>query len=184
MSIHPSNLAWKNLWTEEFDRLRSMVLQNIGHHWAHTHTHTHTHLYILHFTQESVLLISHCLQLFVTIGLQHTRLLCLTLSPRVCSNSCPLSQWCYLINASSASTFSFCLQSFPASESFSKSQLSTRWPKYCSFSFNISPSNEYSGLISFMIDWFDVLAIQGTLKSLLQHHSSKVSVWHSVFFMV
>ena len=178
MSIHPSNLAWKNLWTEEFGRLRFMVLQNIDT-TERAHTHTHTHLYILHFTKESMLLISHCLQLFVTVGLQHTRLLCLTLSPRVCSNSCPLSQWCYLINASSASTFSFCLQSFPASESFSMSQLSTRWPKYC-FSFNISPSNEYSGLISFMIDWFDLLAIQGTLKTLLQHHSSKVSVlWHS-----
>ena len=59
------------------------------------------------------------------------------------------------------------------------------WPKYWSFSFNISPSNEYSGLISFIIDWFDLLAIQGTLKSLLQHHSSKASILqHSTFFMV
>ena len=53
-----------------------------------------------------------------------------------------------------------------------------RWPKYCSFSFNISPSNEYSGLISFRMDWLDLLAVQGTLKSLLQHHSSKASVLH------
>ena len=60
-----------------------------------------------------------------------------------------------------------------------------RWPKYWSFNFSISPSNEYSGLISFRVDWLDLLAVQGTLKSLLQHHSSKASVlWHSVFFMV
>ena len=68
---------------------------------------------------------------------------------------------------------------------FKKSVLCIRWPKYWHFSFNISPSNEYSGLISFRIDWFDLLAVQGTLKSLLQHHSSKASVlWHSAFFIV
>ena len=66
-----------------------------------------------------------------------------------------------------------------------KSVLCIRWPKYWSFSFIISPSNEYSGLISFRIDWFHLLAVQGTLKSLLQHHSSKASIlWHSAFFMV
>ena len=67
---------------------------------------------------------------------------------------------------------------------FNESALHTRWPKYWSFSFSISPSNEYSGLISFRIDWFDLLAVQGTLKSLLQHHSSKASIlWCSAFFM-
>ena len=67
----------------------------------------------------------------------------------------------------------------------SESVLCIRWPKYWSFSFSISPSNEYSGLISFRIDWFDLLAVQGTLKSLLQHHSSKTSIlWHSAFFTV
>ena len=66
---------------------------------------------------------------------------------------------------------------FPSIRFFSnESVLLIRWPKYCSFSFNISPSNEYSGLVSFRIDWFDLLAVQGTLKSLLQHHSSKTSV--------
>ena len=65
-----------------------------------------------------------------------------------------------------------------------ESALHIRWPKYWSFSFNISPSNEYSGLISFRIDWFDFLAVQGTLKSLPQHHSSKTSIlWRSAFFM-
>ena len=66
---------------------------------------------------------------------------------------------------------------FPSIRVFSnESVLCTRWPKYCSFSFSISPSNEYSELISFRMDWLDLLAVQGTLKSLLQHHSSKVSV--------
>ena len=66
-----------------------------------------------------------------------------------------------------------------------ESALHIRWPKYWSFSFNISPSTEYSGLISFRIDWFDLLAVQGTLKSLLQHHSSKASILQcSAFFMV
>ena len=64
-----------------------------------------------------------------------------------------------------------------------ESALHIRWPKYWSFSFNISPSNEYSGLISFRMDWLDLLAVQGTLKSLLQHHSSKASIlWRSAFF--
>ena len=63
--------------------------------------------------------------------------------------------------------------------------LCIRWPNYWSFSFSIGPSNEYSGLIAFRVDWFDLLAVQGTLKSLLQPHSSKASIpWHSVFFMV
>ena len=76
--------------------------------------------------------------------------------------------------------------SFPSIRVFSsKSVLCIRWPKYWSFSFSISPSNEYSGLISFKMDWLDLLAVQGTLKSLLQHYSSKLSIlWHSAFFLV
>ena len=75
---------------------------------------------------------------------------------------------------------------FPSIRVFSnESAFRKRRPKYWSFSFTISPSNEYSGLISFRIDWFDLLAVQGTLKSLLQHHSSKASIlWHSDFFIV
>ena len=104
-------------------------------------------------------------------GLQHTRLPCPSLSPWVCSNSCPLNQWWYLSISASAALFSFCLQSFPASVFSNESALHIRWPKYWSFSFSISPSNEYSGLISLRIDQFDLLAVQGTLKSLLQHKS-------------
>ena len=75
---------------------------------------------------------------------------------------------------------------FPSIRVFSNELvLYIRWPKYWSFRFSISPSNDYSGLISFRIDWFDPLAVQGTLKSLLQHHSSKASILqHSVFFRV
>ena len=80
--------------------------------------------------------------------------------------------------------FSSCLQSFPASGSFLEMTLCIRWPKYWSISFSISPSNEYSGLISFRIYWFDLLAVQRTLQSLLQYHSSKTVLQHSAFFMV
>ena len=75
---------------------------------------------------------------------------------------------------------------FPSIRVFSnESVLHIRWPKYYSFSFSISPSNGHSGLISFRMDWLDLLAAQGTLKSLLQHHSSKASIlWHSAFFIV
>ena len=75
---------------------------------------------------------------------------------------------------------------FPSIKVFSnESALCIRWVKYWSFSFSISPSSEYSGLISFRMDWLDLFAVQGTLKNLLQHHSSKASiVWHSAFFIV
>ena len=80
--------------------------------------------------------------------------------------------------------FSSCPQSLPASVFSSESTLRMRWPKYWSFSFNISPSNEHSGLISFRMNWLDLLEVQGTHKSLFQYHSSKVSVlWCSVFFI-
>ena len=81
--------------------------------------------------------------------------------------------------------FSSCPQSLPASGSFPMSQLCMRWPKYWSYSFSISPSNEQPGLISFRMDWLDLLAVQETLKSLLQHHSSKASIFQcSAFFTV
>ena len=88
-------------------------------------------------------------------------------------------------NTSSSAAFSFSLLYFPASVFSNESVLHIRWPKYWSFSFSINPSNEYSGLISLRIYWFDLLAVQGILKSLLQHHSSKASIlWRSAFFVV
>ena len=86
----------------------------------------------------------------------------------------PLSQWCHRTMSSSVIPFYSYLQSFPSIRVFSsESDLCIKWPKYCSFSFSISPSNEYAGLISFRMDWLDLLAVQGTLKSFLQHQAQK-----------
>ena len=118
--------------------------------------------------------------------LQHARLPCPSPSSGVHSDSLPLSQWCHPTISSSVVPFSSCPQSFPASGSFPMSQLfASGGQKYWSFRFNISPSNEHPGLISFTMDWLDILAVQGTLKSLLQHHSSKASILRrSAFFTV
>ena len=118
-------------------------------------------------------------------GLQQARPPCPSPTPGVYSNSCPLSHWCHPTISSSVIPILLPPSIFPSIRVFSnKSTLCLRWLKYWSFSFSISPSNEYSGLVSFRIGWFDLLAVQGTLKS-LQHHSSKASVlWHSAFFVV
>ena len=116
--------------------------------------------------------------------LQHARVPCPSPSPRDCPSSCPLSWWCHP-TISSCHPLLLLLSIFPRIRVFSsESALRIRWPKYWGgFSFSISPSNEYSRLISFRIDCFDLLVVQGTLKSLLQHHSSKASIlWHSAFF--
>ena len=115
------------------------------------------------------------------LGLQHARLPCASLSPRVCSNSCPLSQWRYLTNLSSVASFSSCSESFPASESFPVSQLFTSGGR------NIEASASASVLPVNIQGWFPlgltVLILQS--KSLLQHHRLKASIiWHSAFFMV
>ena len=117
---------------------------------------------------------------------QHARPPCPSPTPRVYSNSCPSSRWCHPAISSSVVPFSSCLQSLPASGSFPKSQLfAAGGQKYWSFSFSISPSSEHPGLISFKLDWLDLLAVQGTLKSLLQHHSSNASIFQcSAFFTV
>ena len=105
-------------------------------------------------------------------GLQRARPPCPSPTHGVYPYSCPLSRWCHPTISSSVIHFSSCFQSFPVS-------------KYWSFSFSISLSNEHPGLISFRMDWFDLLAVRGTLKSLLQHHSSKASILqHSAFFVV
>ena len=116
---------------------------------------------------------------------QHARPPCPSPTPGVYSNSCPSSWWCHPAISSSVIPFSSYLESLPASVFSNKSTLHMRWPKYWSFNFSIRSSNEYSGLISFRADWLDFLAVQGTLKSLLQHHSSKASILRrSAFFTV
>ena len=115
---------------------------------------------------------------------QHTRPPCPSPTPRVYPNSCPSSRWCHPAISSSVVPFSSCPQSLPESRSFPMKQLFT-WGGQSIFSLNISPSNEHPGLISFRMDWLDLLAVQGTLKSLLQHHSSKASILRcSAFFTV
>ena len=107
-------------------------------------------------------------------GLQHARPPCPSPTPEVYSDSCPLSLWCHPTISFSVIPFSSCLQSFPAAGSFLMSRFFASGVQSTeSFSFNVSLSNEYSGLISFRMDWLDLLAVQGTRKSLLQHHSSK-----------
>ena len=105
-------------------------------------------------------------------GLQQARLPCPSPATGACSNSCPMNRWCHTTISSSVITFSTCLHFFPTSGSFPVSQLFT-W------------GGQSTGLISFRMDWLDLLGVQGTLKSLLQHHSSKVSILrHSAFFTV
>ena len=117
-------------------------------------------------------------------GLQHARLPCPSPTPGAYSNSHPSSQWSHPTISSSVFPFSSYLF-FPSIRVFSsESVLHITWPKYWSFSFSISRSNEYSGLIPFRIDWLNLLAIQGTLESLLQPHISKASIlWCSAFLM-
>ena len=125
-----------------------------------------------------------CVWLFATPGLQHTRLPCPSPSPGACSNSCPLKPMMPLNHLVPCCPFLLLPSILPSIRVFSnESTLRISWPNYWSFS--ISSSNEYSGLISIRIDWFDLLDVQGTLESFLQHHSSKTTVlWCSAFFMV
>ena len=116
-------------------------------------------------------------------GLQHARLPCPSPTPEVYSNSCLLSPWCHPTISSSVVPFS-CLQSPQHQGLFKWVSSSHQVAKVLSFSFSISLSNEYSGLTSFRIDWLDLLEVQGTLKSLLQHHSSKASILRCSAFSI
>ena len=114
-------------------------------------------------------------------GMQQARFLCPPLSPRVCSNSCPLSQWWFLTILSSACPFTLCFNLSQHQGLFSESTLCIKWPKYWNFSFSISPSSEYLGLISFRMDWLDLLAVQRAHVN-IDHHSARgpstfVSCW-------
>ena len=107
-------------------------------------------------------------------GLQHAWPPCPSPTPRVYSNSCPLRRWCHPTISSSCHLLLLSPSIFPSIRVFSsESVFRIRWPKYWGFIFSTNPSSEYSGLISFRMDWLGLLAVQGTLKSLLQHHSSK-----------
>ena len=159
------------------------ILIDISLKIANNHMKRCSTSYVISSVQFSRSVVSNSLQLHES---QHTRPPCPSLTPGVYSNPCPSSWWCHLAISSSTVPFSCCPQSLPASGSFPMSQLFT-WDGQSigSFSFSISPSNEHPGLIFFMMDWLDLLPVQGTLKSLLQYHSSKASIFqHSAFFTV
>ena len=165
-----------------------MCITVFTHTHPDTHTRTHTHTYLMYMMR--LLMLAHfkfscsVVSNSAIYGLQHTRLPCSSPITRACSNSCLLSLWCYPSISSSVIPFSSFLQSFPTSFS-SKSVLCIWWPKYWSFIFSISPSNEHSGLICFRMDWLGLLAVQGTLKSLLQHHIAEASIlWPSALFIL
>ena len=177
MATHSSILAWEISWKEWPGRLQPTGLQRVGYDWT-----TNT----FHFPLKNICSVARsCPTLCDPMGYSTPGfpvLHCLPEFAQVCVHwvsdaiqpSHPLSPSSPLaLNLFQLKVFS------------NKLALSIRWPKYWSFSFSISSSNEYSGLISFRTDWFDHFAVQGTLKSLLQHHSSKASVLqHSVFFIV
>ena len=118
-------------------------------------------------------------------GLQHARLPCPSATPRAYSSSCPLSWWCHPTISSSVIPFSFHFQSFPKSGSFQMSQLFESGGKVLEFQLQYQSFREYTRPISFRMDWLDLLAVQGTLKSLLQHHSSKALILQcSALFIV
>ena len=183
MAIHSSIVAWKIPWTEEHGGLQSMMWQNYQ-----TRLSNHVYIFMIPPLRNSVQFSSvaqSCPTLCNTKGCSTQGFLSITnsqswlklMSIELAMPSNHLTLCCLLFLLTSI---------FPSIRVFSnESVLHIRWPKYWSFSFSISPSNEYSGLISFRIDLFDLLAVQGTLKSLLQHHRSKASVlWHSAFFIV
>ena len=116
----------------------------------------------------------------------HARPPCPSPTPGVYPNPWPLNQWCHPTISSSCHPLLFLPSISPSVRVFpNESALRIRWPKYWSFSYNVSRSSEHPGLIFFRMDWLDLLAVQGTLRSLLQHHSSKASIlWRSTFFLV
>ena len=140
------------------------------------------HLWFLSLVQFSHSVVSSSLQ---PHGLQHARPPYPSPTPGIYSNSCPLSWWCHPTISSSIITFSSHLQYFPASGSFQMSQSFPSGGKVLKFQLEHQSSNEHSGLISFRRNWLDLLSVQGTLKSLLQHHSVKASILqHSAFYIV
>ena len=125
-----------------------------------------------------------CVWLFLTPWTATFKVSLSLTSPEVCPSSCPLHLWCHPAISSSDAFFSFCPQSFARSGTFPMSQLFTSKDQKWNSSFSISSSNEYSWLVSLKIDYFELLAVQGTLRSFLQYNNLKASIlWHSTFFI-
>ena len=171
-------LAWRIWWTEEPGKLKSMRSQRVRHYWV-----TNTQLTDIHISVQFSSVTQLCPTLCTPWTAPHQ-------ASRSITNCQSLPKPMSIESVMPSNHLILCrplllLPSiFPSIRVFSnKSALCIRWPKYWSFSFSISPFNEYPGLISFRMDWLDLLAVQGTLKS-LQHHSSKASIlWRSSFFI-
>ena len=171
MATHSSVLAWRIPWIGEPGGLPSMESHRVGHEWSN--------LAAAAELTKNVVLVSGVQFSSVAQSCptprphesQHTRPPCPSPTPRVHSDSRPSSPWCHPAISSSVIPFSSCPQSLPASESFPMSQL-FQWGGQSTgvSAFSIIPSKEIPGLISFRMDWLELLAVQGTLKSLLQHH--------------
>jgi len=172
-------LPFSNLWLQ-FSVLRQQLLSSLHVHFKTAFSSLWSFQNVLQFNS----LLSH-VWLFATPSTAACQA-SLSPTPRVYSNSCSLSRWCHPTILFSVVPFSSCLQSFPASGFLQMSQFFPSGGQSIGVSAsNISPSNEHSGLISFRMDWLDFFAAQRTLKSLLQHHSSKAPIfWRSAFFIV
>ena len=180
MVTHFSNLAWENLWTEEPGGLQSMGSKKVRHGWAPNEWVTYHLPWFRHccsVTQSCLILcdpMDYKCQASLSFTISQSLLKLRSIESMMLSNH--FIQCCSLLLLSSI---------FPSIRAFSnESALHIRWPKYWSFSFSINPSKEYSGLIPFRMDWFALLAVQTTLKSLLQPHSLKASLPQRSAFMV
>ena len=168
MAIHSSTLAWKIPWTEEAGRLQSIGSQRVGNDWVAKLTFIGSMSSVQSLSQVRLFATPWTAAHQVSLSITNSQRLLKLMSVELVMPSNHLILCCPLLLLPPI---------FPSIRVFSsESVFQIRWPKYWSFSFSISPSNEYSGLISFRIDLFDLLAIQGTLKSLLQHCSSKASI--------
>ena len=168
MATYCSILAWRIPWTEELGGLQLIGSQRVRHDWVTSVQFSHS------VVSDSLWPHGLPVQASLSITNSWSLLKLMSIKSVMPSNHLILCRSLLLPSI------------FPSTRVFSnESILHIRWPKYWSFSFSTSLSNEYSGLISFRMDWLDLLAVQGTLKSLLQHHSSKASVlWQSAFFIV
>ena len=192
MATHSSTLSWKIPGTDESDRPQSMGSQRVRHDWATSLHFTNILAWEIPRTGESGGLQSSSVQSLSRVQLFATPWTTAHQASLSISNSWSLPKLMSIESVMPSNHLILCHPLLPLPSIFpnirvfsNELDLRIRWPKYWSFSFNISPSNEHPGLISFRMDWLDLFAVQGTLKSLLQQHSSKASIlWHSAFFIV
>ena len=187
MATHANILAWRIPWTDESSWLQSMGSQRVRHNWNDLHTgNSNNPVVVLNAMKwfSSAQLLRRVSLFLTSWTAAHQASLSIT-------NTWSLFKLMSIESVMPSNHLTLCHpllppSIFPSISVFSsESVLHIRWPEYWSFNFSISPSSEYSWLVSFRMDWLALLAVQGTLKSLLQHHSSKASIlWCSAFFTV